>query len=291
MTMRDDFVVLILSHGRAEALERHTMRSLTRWGYTGHLLIVLDDEDESRPEYEARFGTEKVVTFHKDDVDVDMLDNAGSRAVVVYARNAAPGIAAALGFTYYMLLDDDYDQFMFRFPRDDPDGRTRLTYAYTHHLDDVFSAMVDFLDDTGALTVTMAQGGDLIGGVTSHNWRRGLLRKAMNTFVARTDNPVVFLGRLNEDACMYVVENQRGKLLFTFMDFVVHQPATQTIKGGLTEAYLEYGTYRKSFYAVMVAPDAVAISTMGVTGHRIHHHMRWENIAPKIMSERWRKPR
>ena len=41
--MRNDFVVFILSHGRANSLV--TVDSLNRCGYTGKWYIILDDED------------------------------------------------------------------------------------------------------------------------------------------------------------------------------------------------------------------------------------------------------
>lgn len=36
--MRDDFAVLILTHGRPE--QQHTLRSLERSGYTGRVYLV-----------------------------------------------------------------------------------------------------------------------------------------------------------------------------------------------------------------------------------------------------------
>lgn len=59
----------------------------------------------------------------------------------------------------------------------------------------------------------------------------------------------------------------------------------------MTEAYLETGTYVKSFYTVMMNPSAVQISSTGVSAMRIHHHINWEYITPKILDERHRKPR
>ena len=47
-------------------------------------------------------------------------------------------------------------------------------------------AMIKFLDQTGAITVALAQGGDYIGGVDNGNFKKKLLRKAMNSFFCRT---------------------------------------------------------------------------------------------------------
>ena len=42
--MRDDFAVMILTHGRADRV--YTLKSLRKGGYTGKVYIVIDNEDE-----------------------------------------------------------------------------------------------------------------------------------------------------------------------------------------------------------------------------------------------------
>lgn len=291
--MRDDFVMMILSHGRPEQCHRDTWHSLDKYGYTGNRLIVLDDEDESRDRYEEIFGAENIAVFHKDDSKVDLMDNDTGRGVVVYARNEAPRIAAERGYTYFMEVDDDYDQWIHRRlqRREDDPEEYFLGYVMTRHLDEVLEAFIDLLEETGALTVAMAQGGDYIGGIDGGLWSKGLARKAMNTFICRVDAPVEFMGRLNEDVNAYVTHGARGDVLLTATDFAIHQGETQKNKGGLTEAYLELGTYRKSFYSVMTAPSAVKVGAMGEDFYRLHHSVNWGRAVPKILSDRWRKPR
>lgn len=286
-----ELVVMILSHGRAETLAKNTVRSMIQAGYTGPWYIVLDTADDSADKYEALFGRERIRYFDKVDSAQDMGDNGGHPGVVVHARNACAEIARGMGFKYYMQMDDDYSQWMHRFPEPSEKGGTKLGFKTTTDLDSVIAALVEYLETSGAHTIAMAQGGDLIGGVNSVNWRRGLLRKAMNTFIARTAEPIHFIGRINEDVNTYVRDSMLGLLFWTYIDFQIVQAKTQENAGGLTEAYLDKGTYAKSFYTVMMAPAAVQISTMGVHGHRIHHHIRWGNVAPKIVSDTYRKAR
>lgn len=71
-------------------------------------------------------------------------------------------IARDLGLKYFLMLDDDYSDFLFRFPEGKklasktPRGKT---------LERIFEAMLGFLDASGAATVAFAQGGDFIGGL------------------------------------------------------------------------------------------------------------------------------
>lgn len=291
--MRDDFGVLILSHGRPDEVET-TITALTTGGfrsggYTGKWWIVLDTEDPTADAYAARWGADRLLFFDKDQIaeTFDLADNGGPRGVIIYARNAAAVLARDLGLTYYMQLDDDYTYFAHRYAE-----AGVLRYAYgRNQLDAVFEAFVRFLDASGALTVAMAQGGDFIGGAGPAWHRWPLRRKAMNTFIARTDRPVRFVGRINEDVNTYVWRGSQGDLFYTVTAFAIDQRNTQTQDGGMTGAYLDGGTYVKSFYTVMMMPSAVRISTMGWTSRRIHHHVDWNKAVPRVLSDRYRKPR
>ena len=107
----------------------------------------------------------------------------------------------------------------------------------------------------------------------------------MNYYFFKTEKPIKFLGSINEDLSASVYEGQRGKCFFTINDVSVHQKITQSNKGGLTDAYLDSGTYVKSFYSVIVAPNCVKVSAMGNKDLRIHHKVNWNKACPKIIKE------
>jgi hypothetical protein len=70
------------------------------------------------------------------------------------------------------------------------------------------------------------------------------------------------------------------------------QMQTQSNAGGMTEMYLESGTYVKSFYSVMYAPSCVKVGELGdprSPHYRIHHSINWRVAVPKIMRETVRK--
>lgn len=157
--------------------------------------------------------------------------------------------------------------------------------------DRVFEDMIQFLEVSGADTVAFCQGGDFIGGIDGGNFRKGLLRKAMNSFFCKTDTPIEFRGTMNEDVVTYTTLSSRGHLFFSYTDFCVIQLATQSLAGGMTDAYKEGGTYLKSFYAVMSMPSSVKLAMMRTKHKRIHHNVNWEHTAPKILNEKWRKER
>ena len=285
--MGSDFAAIILTHARADRVR--TYNTLRRRGYTGRIILLIDEEDNQRDEYLARYPGE-VEQFSKAEwaERVDVGDNFSGRGVVVYARNAVWEVARRIGLKWFVVLDDDYTYFSHRFARD-------ATYKQilSKRLDDVFAAFVDYLRATPFVTVCMAQGGDYIAGGAGVLAIKGK-RKAMNVFFCATERVFPFCGRLNEDVTAYTSEQIRGAAMITHNGFSVCQCATQSNKGGLTEAYLEVGTYVKSFYSIMYAPSCVRISVLsghknGVSHRRIHHRVNWNMAAPKIVPEIYRK--
>lgn len=287
MTAPEGFAALILTHRRADRV--FTYETLRECGYTGPIYLVVDTSDPEIGEYQAQYG-DQVIVFDKADVagTFDIGDNEPDMNGVVYARNACPGIAEELGLTHYLVLDDDYTYFAHRWVDTRPDGSEWLAWAYTRELDHVIKMFLEFLDTSGAATIAFAQAGDFIGGADGAI-RRGYSRKVMNSFFVRTDRPVGFLGRINEDTTTYVVHGNRGELFFTLTSFSLNQMTTQSNPGGLTGMYLHSGTYVKSFYTVMMAPSCTSVAMMGESHRRMHHRVMWRNAVPQILPARYRR--
>ena len=278
----DDFAVFILTHGRPDRI--HTLKTLEKQGYTGDWYLIIDNEDKMADEYYKNYG-DKVIMFDKKAISLtfDTADLSDDRRAIVYARNACFQIAKELGIKYFVEFDDDYTSFNLRYPKDG-----KLVARMLENLDDIFEMMLDFLEDTQALTVCFSQGGDHIGGLTGR-WKKGLIRKVMNSFFCRTDRPFQFLGRVNEDVNTYTYLGSKGELMLTTTDLMLVQLQTQSNQGGMTDLYLDSGTYLKSFYTVMYMPSAVEIREMGTANRRLHHHVKWNNCVPVILNERYKK--
>jgi len=281
--MRDNFAIFILTHGRPH--KQYTIKTLKRCGYTGKYYLVIDTEDKDANEYKKLYG-DKVLQFDKRDISklFDTADTFDDRRAIVYARNVCWQFAKQLNLDYFLELDDDYTEFRFR-----KEVNGVLTSIYCRHIDKVFEAMLDFLDETKALTVALAQTGDFIGGTDSTVYKQQLARKAMNSFFCRVDRPFNFFGRVNEDVNTYILLGSKGKLLFTVARCTLNQLNTQSNQGGMTELYLDSGTYVKSFYSIIFNPSCVKIGMMGVSNKRIHHKIYWNYCTPKIINERYKK--
>ena len=285
--MRSDFVAFILTHGRASSVI--TDKTLRKCGYTGRIIYVIDNEDAKADKYYEKYGMDDVVMFDKEAVSktFDEADNFKDRRAIVYARNVCFRLAREMGYKYFIELDDDYDAFSFTYGRE-----WTVKQRSIRHLDKVFDAMIRFYESIPALTVAMAQRGDFVGGKDNDIIRgQKLKRKAMNSFICSVDRPFQFVGRINEDVNTYTVLGSRGGLFLQVPFVALNQKQTQSNKGGMTDIYLDLGTYIKTFYTVMMMPSSVKIGMLGnsSSSKRIHHNINWNNTVPKIISEKLKK--
>lgn len=286
--MRPDFAVFILTYKRPDG--QRTYRALRSHGYTGKVFFVVDDKDPTLNEYRKRFG-EAVVVFSKERYAAlfDEGDNSQDRRSVLYARNASFDLAKEAGVRFFVQLDDDYNGFYYRFDGNGHYGNWKLD-----SLDWLFSEVADYLAATPFASVALSQGGDHIGGGAQQDVI-GSKRKAMNSFFCDTEKPFGFVGRLNDDVNTVISNQRRGRPFLTFMGAQLNQAQTQQQSGGLTDLYLDSGTYVKSFYSVMFEPSCAKVGLLKDTrnntdGHaRIHHVIDWAGSAPAIISEKWKK--
>lgn len=286
--MRDDFVAFILTHGRPNKVS--TLRALRRYGYTGDYYLIIDDEDDTIDQYKDNFGKENIIVFDKQKAteEAERGDNLDNRQVILYARNKCFDIAEDLGYQYFMELDDDYVEFQYRF---DPNFDYNPLVAEFNDLDHVLNEFVKFYQKIDTLTIAFSQGVDWIGGEkASLADKLKIKRKAMNTFLCSPERRFQFRGSINEDVNTYTRQQQLGDLIFTVNAIAITQGQTQKTKSGMTDIYLEKGTYIKSFYTVLYSPSSVTLRKMGSrTNPRIHHSINWRYTVPKILSEEYKK--
>jgi len=285
--MLEDFAVFILSHGRADNVI--TYRTLQRAGYTGRVFIIIDNEDKQADRYYQNFG-DKVIMFDKaaEAEKTDDGDNFQDYRAVVYARNACFEIAERMKIKFFMTLDDDYSALLYRINGsfEKPTGR----YIIKTRFDYIIQALLNYYQSANFSSIAIAQGGDFIGGMDNGFMDSlGRRRKCMNSFICSSDRRFNFYGKINEDTTSNVVEGGRGKLFLTIPLVSLLQVITQTNEGGLTDIYLDAGTYIKSMYTILYAPSCVRVKMLNSRHPRLHHQINWETAVPCIIRETHRK--
>lgn len=283
LDFKKDFAVFILSHGRANDIK--TVDTLIKGNYTGDYFVVIDDEDSQEELYREKFG-DKIIQFNKKEIAdrTDTGDTDNDRRVGVFARNRIQEIANEKGYKYHLQLDDDFLGFTFRYIK-----KNKLASYKCNNLDKLFEAVVKYQNDTKITALSFGLSSDYLGGIKSKKYQEGMFRKTMGTFFLRQDDINMFQMRMNDDITTCILNGMRGKLYYSIAFVQTETPPTQSMKGGMTDAYQDNGTYRKSFYSVLCCPSCVKIAMMGIKNYRIHHKISWNNCSPKLLNEKWKK--
>ena len=278
------FAVFILTHKRPNKV--YTYKTLRKSGYTGKIFFIVDSLDPTQNEYFNLYG-HQVQVFDKNEIvkTFDIGDNFKSKSAIIYARNASFEIAKKLNLKYFIQLDDDYRAFEYRFNKNQ-----EYEIKPIKNLDQVFKALLKFYINSNIDSIAMSQGGDFIGGSLSPNAQKiKLKRKCMNSFICGINRPFKFIGKFNEDVNTYTRSASIGLKLVSTNQVNLVQTVTQSNSGGMTDLYLESGTYVKSFYSVMYQPSSVKIKILKNIHMRIHHAVSWKHTVPMILDESLKK--
>lgn len=280
--MLEDFALFIISHNRPINM---TWKTLQKCNYKGPFYFILDDKDRKIKSYQKLYGAEHVKIFNKEKMRscTNMMDNFENYTTDVFARNACYDIAEEIGITYFLVLDDDYDQFRLRFPHE-----KTLLVMHSKNLEKIIDCCLNYYKKCKGITIlAMCQGSDLRAIQTGK-----VLRKAMNAFFCSVERRVYFNGTMNGDVNTYTRYNQLGYVFMSLPNVHLNQLPTQT-GGAVTGNYLKYGTYGKTFYSVMQCPTFVKVSTFSkgfrMSAFRIHHKITSRYGYAKILSDKYKK--
>ena len=284
MKNNKEFAVFIMVHGRPDKM--WTYNTLRKAGYSGKIYLVADDLDNTLGQYKEKYGDDLIVfDKNKASTTMDAGDNTGDLRSTLFSANTIFDLAKERDIKYFFIMCDDYTDFEYRHNQD-------LFYGgwIVKSLDKLFYTLLDYYKSINCLSIAFAQSGDFMGGKNSDLAKNlKMKRKAMNTFLCSTDRPFKFMGRMNEDVTTYVNLGSKGGLFLTIPNISIYQKPTTKEAGGLTDLYLEYGTYVKSFFSVMFNPSSVKVSVLGYTKKRLHHRVSWNNAVPKILNEKHQK--
>jgi hypothetical protein len=280
--MNKKICVFILTHGRPK--KQYTIKALKDAGFVGDVFLVIDDEDKTKDQYLDAYG-KSVLIFNKleESKKTEECDNFTNRGVILYARNKCFDFALSMGYDYFLQLDDDYTGFSHISKINGEPSKKPLKI-----FNKILNSLMSFIECNEKIkTICFLQDGDTPVGIKRYDlWEHYpfIKRKAMNSFLCKTDRKFKFIGRLNEDVNTYTLLGGLGDLFFSTNLIMLHQKQTQKNTGGMTDIYIDGGTYVKSFYSVIVRPDCVTCGYKPSLG-RMHHKINWDKCVPKIISE------
>lgn len=269
--------VYIISKGRPQC---HTARTLERMKYPGDWFIVCGDNDETLPEYMARWGSDRVLVFDWADycAHVDVMDNFGFEEMpsgAAPARNAARDFSRARGERRHWQLDDDYTGFQITDVKRMKRPTIRDGAAFQRELE----RLAAFADSCGMKNV-----GFVPSTIESapQQWCSVAFRVFNAHNMPSGDDFELWRGRMSDDLINALDVWRHGGYEMAVRYLSMGMPNTQSEAGGLTDIYKDEGTVRKTCYAIMACPGQVKlVRRFG----RWHHAADWKHIVPKLVRE------
>mgnify|MGYP006892194892 FL=1 len=283
----NDFCIFIISYQRANNVK--TYKTLQKCNCKYPIFIVVSDDDTQINQYKKNFSENNLVIYSKREYigKFDYMDNRIDKlSSAVFSRNAVFDIAKKLGYPFFLVLDDDYGNFQYRYMQNNK-LRGKILHKSLDKILYLYKETLKALPNIHSLA--MSQAGDFIGGNMTRAFSYRRLRKIMNVFFCATDRRFEFFGRLNEDVNVYTKLGNIGYLFLTIPEISIVQLITQRNEGGLTSSYLELGTYIKTFYTLLAMPSSVKIGIIQDTFSRIHHQINWKFTIPYILPDEVKK--
>lgn len=269
---RDDFAVIIPTHGRAE--RQITLEMLRKQGYNGEVKFLVDTQDEQLKKYKELYGG-AVSTFDKKAVECDTFTNQPFWRSVVYARNEAEHLAKTMGRRFFAMLDDDLCTIVERYK----DGG-KLRRRVIENLEEVFDGLCDLcacenLAVIGLGTQNMYRGGEL-------DYAK---RVAFGAMIRDTNKEMHWKSVVNEDYISELEANCKGLFCTTFpqLAFETKETGRGIVSGGMQNAYATFGEYERSFFAVMEDPSRTQVDG------KMRIARKQKGGQPELVSGRWKK--
>lgn len=246
----NECAIFILSNGRPDKVKTY---DYLKDSFSGDVYILCDDQDETLPAYKDKFGS-KVIVFNKDEwvKKSDPMDNFNSKKSVLYARNAVFEIAAAMGYRYLVMADDDIKDLQFRYEQDG-----KLLAKPVSNLDKVIDYIVQLMNTTAISYFSFGTDKNFIGGVQNKNFQKKVIDKVYNFIICKSGQQHSYKGIMNEDEIHNVISLSTGVLLKSLTAIqIVMEPVGKGETGGNSETYKENGyySYTRNFYPIIACP-------------------------------------
>ena len=246
----NECAIFILSNGRPDKVKTY---DYLKASFSGDVYILCDDQDETLPDYKNKFGS-KVIVFDKDEwvKKSDPMDNFNSKKSVLYARNAVFEIAAAMGYRYFAMADDDIKDLQFRYEQDG-----KLLAKPVSNLDKVIDYIVQLMNTTAISYFSFGTDKNFIGGVQNRNFQKKVIDKVYNFIICKSGQQHSYKGIMNEDEIHNVISLSTGVLLKSLTAIqIVMEPVGKGETGGNSETYKENGyySYTRNFYPIISCP-------------------------------------
>ncbi len=278
------YAVFILSHKRADRVE--TYESLRESGYTGDIILVIDDEDDQQFTYYQRFNKDLVVFNKQRYIDTsDAVYPVEKRSSALYARNFIESVAKNRGYDGFIMIDDDMQSFRYRWVEADSVKSLRVG----QFLDKVFEYYIQYMKDAGIATTSFPFSMFYTSGVKDLEQRISNFRHTYGVHIRNTDFPVEWKSVINQDTITELLTMQIGYIWWSIPFVVVDSLPMNRLSGGLKSVYDSISDFDKAFLAVITNPSGCKVAYSESTRSSMYIKENRQATYPMIISGRYKK--
>lgn len=277
-----NYAVYIISHKRAQAIS--TIDALRESGYTGKIYVVVDDKDPQLTSYKQKYKDSLLIFTKSDYSHIDLYDLNPSFDSAVIPKHAVFDFAKRHGVEGVIILDDDMDNFRYRFY--DKQGKLRNSAIQCDHaLDKVFEACFGFLSETNVpCCISFLPAGRFFPDTMSK-----FIRQCVNMFICRVDFGSRWTGRFADDENTFTKQNTIGALMFSLQQINFTSKTYDVSKndGGMDTLNRSQSHYSRHFQLILGNPWNAPI-----TVYDKDNTLRFGTPTPeytRIISERWKR--
>ena len=295
--MRDDFAIFIPSYDRCEMLIDKTLHMLKKYNYSGKWFVVVDDNDPQLKTYKEKIPEEHLLIFHKPDY-YDYYDTCFNKKNIeakLYPVAFIDSIIDKLKLNYYMIIDDDMKELVFRY-----DNNNQLLQKNVSSItfENFLNLYIDFLDMTCYTMISIDSNAKLMGGLKSEIFKFGYKYDLLSIYILKNLNDrYKFCNLLHDEASSLQLNalNGRYTIMLPYVFFV-----NDTLKnyykdrndGGCSSQYNTYGisiSYIKEMALLMTNPNCIELLKLKNDDKILYTRKNKKNYYPKIIDGRWKK--
>ena len=207
------FAIFICTHGRPNA--QHTLKTLRDCGYTGKIVLLVDDEDDTVDDLVDNYPKTRIMRFNKQKY-IDLSDtgtNENQRKCILYAKNCCEAVAQDIKLDAFVIADDDIFNFRYRYPED---GKLK-SLKITKDIDKVIEAYVEYMLSADIVATGFGFTQFYFSGENSFSPENFLKYRVPYNFVFRNAKyKIDWMSWFGEDIITAVMYNKRGYFMQDF---------------------------------------------------------------------------
>lgn len=272
--------IFIPSYHRSDNLKSVKYLAEIGWDMK-KVFVFVDDEAGDQADYEEvaeMFGFNLVILSAKENrrrFDFVHREPKNRRCAGMW-RNAFGEYAQEVGIEFYLVMDDDTTGFEVKL-----NGRYITNKVSRDLLEYVITEVQKLMLQRGIGAFALPQTGDFIGGES----KRVFMPKMMNCVIYQTGYIIRGeRGVLDNDTSQFAGLLNEGYFNGSMADgLTLKQSASGVFSGGLTDTYHEQKLLSKSLVVPIQFPSGVFGEKQSENGGRLHHHIEYRYLAPKIL--------